>query len=74
MTQDSDLDLFDKMSALEFGFELLVANELAHVPEKARTPASPKKRNRANTLPSGAKSALHKKSKRKALSPATTVG
>jgi hypothetical protein len=74
VTQDSDLDLFEKMSALEFGFELLVANELAHVPKEPRAPTSPKKRNRANTLPSGANSAPRKKPKRKGLSPATTGG
>jgi hypothetical protein len=39
------------MSALEFSFELLVADELAHAPEKPLTRSKPKKRKRATTLP-----------------------
>ena len=49
MAQGSDLDLFEKMSALEFSFELLVADELAHVPEKPVARSKPKKRKRATT-------------------------
>ena len=67
MTEDSDVDLFDKMSALEFSFELLVANELADLPEKPR--AKLRKRNGSTT--SDPRFASSRKSRRKATKRAT---
>ena len=36
MAEQRDLEPFARMSALEFSFELLVANERAQIPEKRR--------------------------------------
>jgi hypothetical protein len=74
VAQASDLDLFAKMSALEFSFELLVANELACGPEKPLAQSRPKKRNRALTLPSSAKSKPPIRSRRKTACREAQVG
>ena len=72
MTEDSDLDLFDKMSALEFSFELLVANERADTLDKPRAQSRPKARVRGTKPPPTA--TARSKPRRRVANPAAKIG